>query len=172
MNRRTWAPRGCTPLQYAWDRHDRLSVIAALLYRPHNDRLSLLFRLQERNVRTPDFMEFLRQLRRHTRRPILLVCDRLSVHRSAVRRLQEQGADWLSVEWLPAYAPDLNPVEAVWQHAKYADLPNRVPADIDELYDLVLESLDDQHFQPKLLESFLRRAGLTQRKVTSQGKGQ
>lgn len=161
LNRRTWAPRGQTPIQYAWDRHDRLSVIAALIYRPRSSRLSLSFAIHDHNIKTPDFVEFLRQLRRELRRPIVLVCDRLNVHRSAVRQLHEEGADWLRVEWLPPYAPDLNPVEAIWNHAKYADLPNHVPDDVWELHDLVAESLNDQHFRPPLLRSFFRRAKLT-----------
>jgi transposase len=160
LNRRTWAPRGQTPIQYAWDRHDRLSVIAALLYRPRTSRLSLSFAIHDHNVTALDFIAFVRQLRRETRRPILLVCDRLNVHRSAVRQLHEQGADWLTVEWLPPYAPDLNPVEAVWNHTKYADLPNCVPEDACELYDLVADSLNDQHFRSPLLRSFFRRAKL------------
>jgi transposase len=160
LNRRTWAPRGKTPIQYAWDRHDRLSVIAAMIYRPRSGRLSLSFSIHDHNIKTPEFLEFLRQLRRELRRPIILICDRLNVHRSAVRRLHEEGADWLKVEWLPAYAPDLNPVEAVWNHTKYADLPNRVPDDTFELCELVAESLNDQHFRTPLLQSFFRRANL------------
>ena len=160
LNRRTWAPRGQTPIQYAWDRHDRLSVIAALLLRPRSQRLSLWFTLHDHNIRAPDFLTFLRELRRQTRRPIILVCDRLNVHRSAVKQLQQQGTQWLTVEWLPAYAPDLNPVEAIWNQTKYADLPNRIPDDKEELFDLVAESLNDQHFRPSLLESFVRRADL------------
>jgi hypothetical protein len=74
--------------------------------------------------------------------------------------VHEEGADWLRVEWLPAYAPDLN-VEAIWNHAKYADLPNHVPDDVWELHDLVAESRNDQHFRPHLLRSFFRRAKLT-----------
>jgi transposase len=61
----------------------------------------------------------------------------------------------MSVEWLPPYAPGLNPVEAVWNHAKYSDLANRVPDDAFQLCDLVGESLNDQHFRPPLLRSFL-----------------
>ena len=33
----------------------------------------------------------------------------------------------LDVEWLPAYAPDLNPVEQVWNRCKYTDLANHIP---------------------------------------------
>ena len=160
LNRRTWAPSGKTPIQYAWDRHDRLSVIAALLLRPRSGRLSLHFSVCDHNVKTPDFLAFVLELRRMTRRSIILVCDRLNVHRSAVRQLQEAGADWLSVEWLPPYAPDLNPVEAVWNQAKYSDLANRIPDDVFQLCDLVGQSLNDQHFHPPLLKSHLRRAKL------------
>ena len=63
-------------------------------------------------------MQFLSQLHRQVQRQLILVCDRWSVHRSAVRRLQQAGAKWLSVEWLPPYAPDLNPVEALWSHSE------------------------------------------------------
>lgn len=160
LNRRTWAPSGKTPIQYAWDRHDRLSVIAALLLRPRSGRLSLHFSVLDHNVKTPDFLAFILELRRMTRRPIILVCDRLNVHRSAVRQLQEAAADWLSVEWLPPYAPDLNPVEAIWNQAKYSDLANQVPDDVFQLCDLVGQSLNDQHFRTPLLQSFLRRAKL------------
>ena len=160
VNRRTWAPRGRTPLQYAWDRHDRISAIAAVEYRPHSGRMKLHFGLQNQNVRTPDFKAWLRQLRRDIRRPIILVCDRYRVHRSAVKQLLAEGCTWLTVEWLPPYAPDLNPAEAVWNHAKYVDLANYVPDDRADLWDRVAESLNDQHFQTPLLQSFLARAGL------------
>jgi len=61
----------------------------------------LLYAPLDRNVKTPDLKAFLLELRRPTRRPILLVCAPLNAHRSAVRLLKEQGSDWMSVEWLP-----------------------------------------------------------------------
>jgi transposase len=80
--------------------------------------------------------------------------DRFNVHRSAARKLHERGAKWLDVEWLPGYAPDLNPVEALWSHAKYTKLANFVPADFDRLQDAVAEVLDEIHFlTPVLLSS-------------------
>jgi len=160
VNRRTWAPRGRTPVQYAWDRHDRISAIAALEYRPRSGRVGLHCALQPRNVNAEDLVAYLRQLRRDLRRPLILVCDRWSVHRSAITQLQAGGASWLEVEWLPPYAPDLNPAEGVWNHAKYVDLNNYVPDDRDDLGDRVAESLTIQHYRSPLLHSFLARAGL------------
>lgn len=123
LRRRTWAPRGHTPILYAWDRHDRWSALGAITVAPWALRLGLYFRLLARNVTADDVIDFLRHLHRQVRRKIIVVMDRWGVHRRAVRELQEQGATWLRVEWLPSYAPDLNPVEHVWNHTKWCSWP-------------------------------------------------
>jgi len=48
--RRTWAPRGQTPVMYGWDRHDRLSAMASLTVAPQRRRIGLYFQMHERNV--------------------------------------------------------------------------------------------------------------------------
>jgi transposase len=158
--RRTWAPRGKTPIQHAWDRHDRLSAIAAITVSPKRERQELFFQIRDHNIRGPDMVAFLRALHRQLRRPIILVWDRYSVHRSAWRQLREAGCKWLHVEWLPGYAPDLNPVEAIWSHTKHSDLANYVPDDVDHLLDAVGGSLNDLHYDQRLLRSFFGWAGL------------
>jgi len=160
LNRRTWAPVGSRPQQVVSQRHDRLSVIGSLSVAPQQRRLRPHFVVQDRNVRTRDVMRYLRQLRRIHRRPLIVVMDRLNVHRSAVRKLHERGAMWLEVEWLPAYAPDLNPVEALWSHAKYSALANFVPHDVDQLFDAVVTAVGDVQFRPTLVESFFHAAKL------------
>jgi transposase len=159
--RRTWAPRGQTPIQHAWDRHDRLSTIAAITHSPRRQRLGLFFQIRPHNIRGPDMVRFLRALHRQLRQPIVLVWDRYSVHRSAARLLREAGCKWLHVEWLPGYAPDLNPVEAIWSHTKYSDLANYIPEDADHLLDAVGDSLNDLHYNQRLLSSFFDWADLT-----------
>jgi transposase len=137
-----------------------LSVIGSLSLAPRRRRIRPHFVVQDRNVRTRDVMRYLRQLHRIHQRPLVVVLDRLNVHRAAVRRLHERGATWLDVEWLPAYAPDLNPVEALWSHAKYSALANYVPDDVDQLYDAVIQAVGDVHFRPPLLQSFFQAAKL------------
>jgi len=73
---------------------------------------------------------FLFHLHRHLPRRLVGALDRLGVHRKAVRLLEARGVRWLQVEWLPPYAPDLNPAEQVWNHTKYADLGNFIPEDV------------------------------------------
>ena len=158
--RRTWAPRGQTPTLRAWDRHDRLSAIAALSLSPIQRRIGFSFFIHDHNVRAPDVVTFIDQLHRQLGRPITLVCDRYGVHRKAARLFAERGARWLQVEWLPPYAPELNPVEAAWNHTKYSDLANFIPDDVDHLFDAVGDSLNDLAFNTSLKHSFFRWAGL------------
>ena len=87
-------------------------------------------------------VDFVKQLHRQLGRRLILVWDRWSVHRSAARQLA--GYDWLQVEYLPAYAPELNPVEQVWNHTKYGDLANFIPANRDDLRRSIVDSLNQQ----------------------------
>lgn len=151
--RRTWAPRGQTPVQYSWDRHDRLSAIAALTLPPQRRRLGLYFQVHRHNIQTPEVMAFLRLIHQQLRRKFILILDRYSAHRKAVRLLQAAGCDWLEVEWLPAYAPDLNPVELVWNHTKYGDLANFLPEDVDHLHRAVTASVAAMRHQGSLLRA-------------------
>jgi transposase len=61
---------------------------------------------------------------------------------------------------LPAYAPDLNPAEQVWNHAKYADLANFIPADLADLGRAVDASMAGQRRRPSLIRSYFHLAGL------------
>lgn len=158
--RRTWAPRGSRPVLDVWQRHDRLSVTGALALSPDRRRKSLYFQVQSSNILTTDVVAFVRGLRRHLRRPITLVWDRWQVHRSAERWLAKNTANWLKIEYLPAYAPELNPVEGVWGHTKSNALGNYQALDVLDLDDAVNEALCDLHDTPRLLQSFFEIAQL------------
>lgn len=157
--RRTWAPRGQTPIHYSWDRHDRISVIGALTLAPNTRRIGVYFTYQYDNVRTENVVFFLKYLHQQLRRPMVVVCDRWSVHRSAVRQLQAKH-QWLRAEWLPAYAPDLNPVEAMWSYTKHCDLANYIPESTSALENAVLDSLAAQHYNQRLKLGYFQCAGL------------
>lgn len=159
--RRTWAPRGKTPIQEQWDRHDRLSAISVITVSPRRQRLGLYWHMQRHNFRGEQVVAFLGRVRRQLRRRAILILDRWSVHRSAaMRRFLARHRATMQVEWLPRYAPDLNPVEQVWNHAKYSDLPNVAPADLEELDVRVRSSIGNTRTRQQLLRSFFRTAKL------------
>jgi len=158
--RRTWAPKGQTPIQYSWDRHDRLSVITAITVSPVRQRFGLYFRIHGHNITFVEVMAFLTLVHYRLRRKFILVLDRLNAHRKAVRLLQAAHPDWFEVLWLPAYAPELNPVEMVWNHTKYTDLANFIPEDVDDLHRAVDISLNSTRTQSHLIRSAFNHADL------------
>lgn len=158
--RRTWAPKGQTPILCSWDRRDRLSVISALTLSPKRRRLGLYFSVERHNICAEDFAAFVAALLRHFPHGIILVIDRWMVHRSGVGRLKSRFGRRVAVEWLPAYAPELNPDEQVWNHSKYSQLANFIPEDVEHLAEAVEESLQLQSRQQNLLRSFFHCAKL------------
>jgi transposase len=158
--RRTWAPRGDTPRQDRWERHDRLSGISALTVSPQRRHLDLYFALQERNFRAPDIETFVAELLEHFPHGIILVLDRWRVHVSAVDQLLRRFPHRLGIEWLPAYAPELNPDEQVWTRTKYMDLANFCPDNLTELAQAVRDSLAHTKAHQSLLRSCFAEAKL------------
>jgi transposase len=156
--RRTWAPRGERPVMYCWDRHDRLSVIAGLTVSAQKHRVGLYFAIQERNVKTEEVEAFIRDVRRQVGRPLIVVMDRLAAHKSAARRLGDD--ERFIFEWLPGYAPDLNPVEPAWSKTKYGDLANYVPEDVTDLEIETELALEATAGDQKMLKSFFQAARL------------
>lgn len=161
LTRRTWATKGQTPILRASARHDRLSAIGAVTLSPKSKRIGIRWQFYDGNVKTPEFLAFLRSLRRWLRTPLIVVMDRLNVHRSAAKKLRESGARWFEAEFLPGYAPDLNPVEAVWSCTKCVDLANFAPDDLFELGDAAGESFVRQHRDRRVKESYFKSARLS-----------
>jgi len=159
--RRTWAPRGQTPIHRSWDRHDRLSIISALTISPRRRRLGLRFRIHDHNICHGDVMKFLSQVRREVGGDVTVVLDRLNAHRTAVRKMRERNPSGYHFEWLPPYAPDLNPVEQIWGHTKYADLANFIPDDLRHLGKEARRSLTSTGSDQSLLRAFIRHAKLS-----------
>jgi len=160
LNRRTWAPRGETPVQYASARHDRLSAIGAVTLSPQRKRINTYWQFYDGNIVATDVVAFLRHLHRQIGRRLIVVLDRFNVHRKAARLLKERGASSLTIEWLPAYAPDLNPVEAMWRCTKYGDLANYTPANLDDLTEAATDSLISQYGDHRTKRSYFQTAML------------
>ena len=160
MNRKTWAPRGQTPVQRAWDRYDRLSVISAVTLSPQRRRIGTPFQIHTDNIRTAEAEQFIRALRKSLRGPLIIVLDRWSVHRAAAKRILASRLKHIEFEWLPAYAPELNQVEARWRHTKLGDLANFVPDDTPELKRAVRHSLKNQATDHQIKSSFFKTAKL------------
>jgi hypothetical protein len=99
-------------------RHDRISTLAALTVSPTRQHMGLYLRWPPRNFQAVDVANFLRALWRHLRGPIILLWDHGSMHRAPAIDAVRQAHPRLHVEEFPAYAPELNPTEQVWNDFK------------------------------------------------------
>ena len=116
---KTWAPKGQTPvLQYSFT-WKQLSVIAGISF------WNFYFRFHAGAIRGPQFVEFLQALTKQIRGKLLVIWDGLPAHRSRVVNDYVESLDGhLVLERLPAYAPELNPVEYIWGYMKQRELAN------------------------------------------------
>jgi len=107
-------------------------------------------------------VDFLQALLRHLPGPLLIVWDRLSAHRSRVTRdfIAGQG-ERLWVEYLPGYAPELNPVEYIWGYWKQHALPNVCPRDYWGLGETARRTLKRMRRRPRLITAFWQQAELS-----------
>jgi transposase len=138
-----------------------MAAIGALAYR-RGKRPRVFLRLHPGTVRSAEIVACLRHLRRHVRGPVTLIWDGLNAHRSAVTRDHiDAQRRWLRVVRLPAYAPELNPVEALWAWLKQGRLANTAEVGLDRLAERVRTGTRAGRKRPRLLEAFLAKAGLS-----------
>jgi len=127
---RTWAPRGMTPVLRALLTRDHLSVSSGI-----TSAGQLLLQMRERTLRGPDAVRFLQHLLRHIPGKLLVIWDGAPIHRARVVKnfLVQGGAARIWLEQLPAYAPELNPDEGIWNYLKRVELRNLCCDDLAEL---------------------------------------
>ncbi|MFH1279957.1 MAG: transposase [Candidatus Eisenbacteria bacterium] len=157
---RTWAPRGKTPILRHWQRHDRISVISGIAVSPERRRFGLYYQWYHHNIREVEVVAFLRDLLRHLRKPLIVIWDHLRVHRSKAVATLCRRVPRLHLEYLPAYAPELNPDEGVWRRTKKR-LANACPEDRFDLALQVIEELEACRLSPSQLRSCIEHTGLT-----------
>jgi transposase len=163
VTRRTWAPRGVTPVirhRFKWK---RASMAAALCYGSHGGGASLAFHHQVGAYNTQTLIGALDQLRRALGgQKATLLWDGLPAHRSlAMAAWLGRQRSWLVVQRLPGYAPELNPVEALWSNLKGVELANLAGDTLEEVTAAVERGVQRIRHTHHLAYSFLRHCGLS-----------
>jgi hypothetical protein len=162
--RRSWSLRGQTPVLRQRTRcHRKVSAIAALCIPPSRDRLALYFRLHpDANIDAERVMDFLAHLQRQLRTPTVLICDRFKAHTGElIDECVLPGSAHL--EYLPPYAPELNPVEYLWAYLKTNPLANDPILDLHTLAQRTRCAASSAQHRPDLLLSFLHHTHLSLR---------
>jgi hypothetical protein len=161
--RRTWAPRGHTPVIRHHFKWKRTSLAAALCYGSRGGGAQLAVHHHPDAYDTDSLIGALGELRGWLGgQKATLLWDGLPAHRSRVMRawLRCQRS-WLVVEPLPAYAPELNPVEALWSNLKGVELANLAGESLAEVTAAAERGVQRIRGTPHLAFSFLRHCGLS-----------
>lgn len=147
----TWGKIGQTPR--VEDSGDRFSLKMISAVSPRGD---MKFQCFSGRMNGSRFVAFLEKLRADAGRPIIVIADNASYHGSGpVRRYVKESQGQVVLEHLPAYSPQLNPDEQVWNHAK-ARLGKRFVATKDEFKAALLSIMRSIQRSTELLLSFFQ----------------
>ena len=150
---RTWGPRGQRTIQRMTGNRASVPVMSAL-----SPKGSLLFRIWDRRICSDQVVEFLEQLlKHHPRRHVVVVMDRARPHTSAKTAAFIKSQRRLHVFYLPAYSPDMNPDEQVWNYRKNELLKGHQAMNEAELRELSRRELLKMGKSTNLLKGLFKR---------------
>ena len=119
------------------------------------------FQIFDKAVGKEETVVFLAHLVQRIAAPLLVIWDRLPAHRSRlVGEFLDQLNGYVAIEYLPAYAPELNPVEYLWGYWKHHQLPNVCPKDLWHLNDRARQTLRRLRRRPRLIAAFWKQSSL------------
>lgn len=153
---KTYGPRGQTPVVDEWQTRDHLSVMGGVT--PQGKVFTLVRPQSLNGLHT---IAFLVHLGRVASDRLLIIWDGSPIHRRAeVSAFVAEARGKIHVESLPAYAPDLNPVEWLWRHLKEVELANISCPDLEQLHQELHLALGRLRQKPRLVPSFFEGAEL------------
>jgi len=151
----TWGKIGDTPVVKDSGGRFGLSVISGIT--PRGD---MKFSFIEGKMNSKRFIKFLKQLQGDTGKPIVVIVDNAKYHHSKetqrfIENENNSGKGEILMAFLPAYSPELNPDEQVWNHAKarLAKLPIASKENMKSSFLSILRSIQKS---TDLIKSFFR----------------
>lgn len=149
---KTWGAKGQTPVVERPGQRQSISAASAV-----NSKGAFWFETYQGALTGELFVKLLKRMMAERERPVHLVIDGLPAHKKAcVKEYVASTKGKLTLHLLPGYAPDLNPDELVWSHAKrtgVARSPLRKGEKLKERVDAQLQAVADD---PALVRSFFR----------------
>ena len=154
---RTYAPIRQTPILREWWTRDHLSAISAI-----SPAGKVYFHSQDCAINSADVVAFLEHLLREVPGRIVVIWDGSPIHRSQTIQefLAHGAAHRLHLERLPAYAPELNPAEGIWQQLKGVELRNLCCVDLSHLRYELRDAVKRVRRKPRIIQGCFQGAGL------------
>jgi transposase len=149
---RTWGVQGHTPVVAVPGQRQSMSAASAI-----NTRGAFWFATYQGSLNALRFVDFLKQLMKHRKKPLTLILDSLPAHKGpVVRGYVDSLQGKLQLHYLPGYAPELNPDELVWNHMKRTGTAKKPLRKGDQLQSRIDADLQAIQRDPKLVRSFFR----------------
>lgn len=149
---KTWAPIGQTPVVNVPGQRQSISAASAV-----NAKGAFWVTTYHGALNGESFVGLLKQLRHRRKKPVRLVLDGLPAHKTkAVKTYVASTQGRLTLHMLPGYAPELNPDELVWRHAKRTGNTRRPLQKGERLEPRVAAQRAEIGNNPKLVRSFFR----------------
>jgi transposase len=148
----TWSPKGQTPIVMTSGQRFGLNMISAV-----SARGLLRFMVVQGRVNGEQVCEFMRRLMYRARRPVFLILDGHSMHRSRlVKQCEQSYGGKLKLFFLPPYSPELNPDEQVWHDLKSNGIGRSEILSREDLEEKVVTHLETLKGLPKKIRSFFQ----------------
>ena len=147
---KTYGLKGCTPVVRTTGQRQKVSAISAA-----SAKGGFWSKVYTGMFNAGRFVEFLKDFRKGGRGRVFLVVDgHPSHHANLVKQYVEATRGMLELHSIPPHAPDLNPDEFVWQHAKTNGVPKKPLKKDESLKDRVKADLASIKALPKLVRPF------------------
>jgi transposase len=157
----TWAPVGHPPVLRRLSKRREVSSVVAMTTPLDGMPPQLYARHFLKAIQAPEVITALRYFRARIGRPLIIVWDHLTAHRAKrVAAFVRCHPEDFIIEWLPGYAPELNPEEPCNNAVKLA-MFNATPASVDELRAMARANFIRLGRKAHLLHHFFRYAGLS-----------
>jgi transposase len=154
---KTWAPRGQTPVIERPGQRQSISAASAV-----SAKGAFWFATYQGGLTGELFVELLKKMMHRRKKPVRLVVDGLPAHKKAlVKDYVASTAGKLTLHFLPGYAPDLNPDELVWSHAKRTGVARSPLKAGEKLQCRVEEQLQNIANNTALVKSFFRHPSVS-----------
>jgi transposase len=137
---KTWGERGVRPDVFVTGKRGRLNILSVVTAQGE-----LEYHVTEKSIKSEEYIEFLKQLIKGRKRPLFLIVDRATFHRSKMTRtFIWRHRHQIRLFYLPTYSPERNPDEYTWEEIKDKQLgrkPIKSKKDLKERLHSALKSL-------------------------------
>ena len=135
--RRTWSLRGRRPRMKVREKRSKVSISSAVSVDGN-----LYSMIKNESMNENDIISLLEQLLLEIPGFLYIFWDSIMIHRSRkVKEFPGNHNDRLITRRIPAYSPELNPDEFVWNMLKYQELPNFCPDSKEDLESTVVAAM-------------------------------